>query len=58
MSLEPGEYRITNKKVPLVLSLNNDQSSVIAEGGGRPDNQSVRVVSPFDSFCRLTHTIT
>lgn len=41
MSLEPGEYRITNKKVPLVLSLSdNDQRSVIAEDRGSPDNQT------------------
>jgi hypothetical protein len=56
MSLESGEYRITNKKVPLVLSLSdNDQRSVIAEDRGSPDNQTVRIASPFDSFLQ-THS--
>jgi hypothetical protein len=59
MSLESGLYRITNRLAPLVLSLSQgDQRSVIAEDRESPYNQTVRIASPFDGFCRRTHIVT
>lgn len=58
MSDESGAYRITNRMIPLVLSLSvDDQRSVIAEGGGPPDNQTVRIASPFDILCENVLTL-
>jgi hypothetical protein len=52
MSLEPGAYRITNRKDPqLALTLSNDnQRSVIAEGNGPDILQTVRIARPFDQL--------
>lgn len=54
-----GPYRITNRMVPFVLFLSeDDKKSVIAKNGGPPANQTVCIPYPFDAYCKLTHIVT